>query len=47
MMTVIKAGTILVTALCVFATRKYKDEMTWHETVNYVCGQVLPMVVGV
>ena len=42
----IKIGIILITALCIFATRKYKNEMTWRETVNYVCGQVLPMVVG-
>ena len=42
----IKAVVILATALCIFATRKYKNEITWRETVNYVCGQVLPMAVG-
>jgi hypothetical protein len=47
MMTIVKTSTIFITALCIFATHRYNDEMTWHETVNYVCGQVLPMVVSV
>lgn len=44
-MFIVKLLSMFAIAGCTYATRKYNDNMTWHENVNYLHNYVLPMVV--